>query len=155
MPATAYSENADNISSFMTDLYGLEVKASENAELKLSTIGAVATYTDDSDNVHGHIVLDLPAAAILGAALTQIPMGGVEDAISSGKLPDNIRENISEVLNIAVNLFPSHTTLRLVLQGVVFDAEAVEAAKDLPQVLSVDVSVQRYGDGGMFLSHPS
>jgi len=150
---TAAPESAASISSFLTDLYGLNVTATKNESLELATIGAVASYADGDGNAQGHIVFDLPAAAILGAALTQIPNGAVEDAVKAGKLPDNLRENVGEVLNIAVNLFVSHSELRLVLNEVLFDADAAAAAVDLPQVSSVDLKVQRYGDGGMFLSH--
>ena len=150
---TTTLETARSISTFMTDLYGLKVSATENAERKLEKTGAIASYVDDSGEVHGHIYCDFVATAILGAALTQIPKGAVEDAISSGTLPDNLKENIAEVFNISVNLFPSHTTLRLVLKEVLFEAEAEAVAKELTPSVSLDLDVNRYGTGGMFLSH--
>lgn len=149
---TTTLETANNISSFMTDLYGLKVKATENSDLQVNKLGAIATYVDDDGEIRGHIYCDFAGAAILGAALTQIPLGGVEDAIKNESLPANIRENISEVFNISVNLFPDHTSIRYVLKDVAFEADADAVAKDLTPSVRVDLDVTRYGKGSLFLS---
>jgi hypothetical protein len=45
-------------------------------------------------------VIDLPLAAYAGAALALIPRGGAEAAVEDQMLPDNLFENVSEILNV-------------------------------------------------------
>ena len=143
---------ADEAATFFTGLFGLKVTASVDPALELSNVGGLATYVDDAGEIRGRILCDLQGAAILGAALTQIPMGRVDDAVRSGEMPDNLQENLSEVLNIAVNLLPGHISQRLVLRDVNFQpAEAdLEAAKASASGLQLDV--QRYGECKLLVS---
>lgn len=133
----------EEIGTFLTDLYGLDIQASEDAGATCDPFGALATYADAEGKVRAQFLLDLPAAAALGAALTQVPAGAVEDAVKSGSLPDNLLDNLKEVFNIAVNVFPAHATERLVLKDVLTEAPA-----DLGETtwdLNVKLDVGRYG----------
>jgi len=136
---------AEEAGTFFTGLFGLKVTATVDDSVVISDVGGVATYTNDTGEVRGRILADLRGAAILGAALTQIPMGRVDDACKTGQLPDNLQENLSEVLNISVNLLPGHFSQRLVLKAVDFQPadDEIEAAKTAAIGLKLDV--QRYG----------
>ncbi len=65
----------------------------------------IAVYTEDSLEIRALLLLDLPLSAYLGAAIGLVPPGGAAAALEAGGLPDNIKENINEVLNIATSLF--------------------------------------------------
>ncbi|MFK7821649.1 MAG: hypothetical protein AB8G99_23255 [Planctomycetaceae bacterium] len=149
--ATATS-NCGEISEFLTNLYGLSVTASASAS-KPEGVGVSASYVDSEGTVKGHILCDVAGAAVLGAALTQIPMGAVEDAVSTGSLPENIQENVSEVLNIAVNLVPGQDSNRLVLSGVQFGSLA-DGVEGLTNDSVLELEVQRYDVKGLLqISH--
>ena len=138
--------NATEFGQFLTDLYGLQITATEDASLKCEKFGALATYVDGDGNEKGYILCDLQGAAILGAALTQIPMGAVEDSVSAGALTDNLKENVGEVLNIAVNIFPA--TSRLVLKDVSVDPASMIGHDE---AIGLSLKVQRYGDCRLFV----
>jgi hypothetical protein len=60
----------------------------------------VATYVDPQHRLATVAVMDLPLAAYAGAALALIPKCGAEAAVEDGLLPDNLFENVSEILNV-------------------------------------------------------
>lgn len=148
MTTDTQSVNAGEIAEFLTGLYGLEIKVEAEAGAVCETAGAMASYVDGEGVERGKILCDLPAAAILGAALTQVPMGAVEDAVASGTLPDNLSENVSEVFNIAVNLLPASQSARLVLKEVTTEFGEVPACDE---AVALKVDVQRYGSCKLFL----
>lgn len=65
----------------------------------------IAVYTEDSLEIRALLLLDMPLSAYLGAAIGLVPPGGAAAALEAGVLPDNIKDNIGEVLNIATSLF--------------------------------------------------
>lgn len=148
MPTTQ-SLDAKSITEFLTMLYGLNVSAKATGSVDASNVHAVATYSSDDGDVKGSIFCDLACAAKLGAALTQIPAGGVEDAIKEGALPDNILENLSEAFNILVNIFPDQASKRLALKEVICGKEAAEILNGRSSGESQDfeLDIQRYGTG--------
>jgi hypothetical protein len=143
---------AEESAEFFTGLFGLKTTASVDPSLELASVGCLATYTDDGGEVRGRIVCDLQGAAILGAALTQIPMGRVTDAVKSAELPDNLRENLSEVLNISVNMLPGHVDQRLVLRDVNFQPAEDELETAKASSTGVKLDVQRYGECRLLVS---
>ncbi|MEO1527534.1 MAG: hypothetical protein AAFX06_19065 [Planctomycetota bacterium] len=150
MTTTDKTIDIGELAEFLTDLYGLDITGKESTATACAAPGALATYVTDEGEVRGHILCDVRAAAVLGAALTQIPKGGVDDAISSGQLPDNLRENIYEVLNISVNVFPH--VKRLVLRDVEFDSANITPEDHCKDATAIDLSVARYGDCTIFVS---
>ena len=148
MTTISDSVNADEIAGFLTGLYGLQVSVAADPGASCDVPGGMASYVDAVGTEKGRILCDLSAAAILGAALTQVPMGVVEEAISAGELPDNLAENVREVLNIAVSLLPGSHHARLVLDTVTTEFADVPSC-DGAAALSVDV--QRYGSCKLFV----
>ena len=142
---------AEETASFLTNLYGLKVTAKEDSEVTDFSFGALGTYVNDDDEVKGKILCDLQGAAILGAALTQIPMGRVDDAVKSGSLPENLQDNLSEVFNISVNLLPGHHTHRLVLRETIFEAGSTDVDSIKSEGVGVVLEVQRYGQCVLYL----
>ena len=135
---------ADAVGQFLQDLFGFDVQAAD-APHEIESFGVSASYVNSEGKVMGHLVCDLEAAAKLGAALTQIPPGGVEDAIKSGALPDNLKENLHEVLNIAVNIMPVPPNQRLTLGEISYEAPT-DLAETLDESSGVELKLARYGD---------
>ena len=100
MPTTSLTTK-DQVVQLLSDLYGLDV-----SEIEPSTprIYSIAEYLNEESKAVGYIACDLETGCRLGAALTQIPAGRVEEAVKDGAMPDSIMENLHEVLNICVNL---------------------------------------------------
>ncbi|MFN8195726.1 MAG: hypothetical protein U0R80_19960 [Nocardioidaceae bacterium] len=65
----------------------------------------IAVYTDDSLIIKALVMIDLPLSAAIGAALGLMPASAALAVIEEGKVNDAIRENLAEVLNIALSLF--------------------------------------------------
>ena len=146
MTTQSPSEIAQSAAEFLTSLFGMDVTGEDKGDEACTAPGAVATYVDSEGAVRGQIACDLPAAAMLGAMLTQIPMGAVEDCVAAGSLTDSLTENLGEVMNIAVNLVPSDE--RLVLR----DVQYADSQAELATTAAVKLSVGRYGDGMIYIA---
>ena len=115
----------------------------------------ISTYTDMEGNLKFLIVCELSLANSFGAALTRIPPGGAEDATSEGVVPDNIGENLYEVMNISAAVFADFCHQRIIVEKVLKPgddigdlAEKVAAGVCL---LQVDYELEGYQSGKMSL----
>lgn len=82
-------------------LLGRDVAVGDGTPISLDAPRpVVATYIDPDHQLAFLAVMDLPLAAYAGAALALIPKGGAEAAVEDGVLPDNLFENVSEILNV-------------------------------------------------------
>lgn len=101
---------AKEVRDLLSDLLGKPVSIEPAAPLapgpkRPATIGV---YVDDSLRVAALIVFDLPLSAYAAAAIGLVPPKVSEDAVKTGVLPEVLRENLHEVLNIACGLFNSY-----------------------------------------------
>ncbi|MFN3191443.1 MAG: hypothetical protein ACE361_13050 [Aureliella sp.] len=153
MPSTISLPEQGETQSFLSDLAGQNIPTtSKDGSVD---VYAVAEYADQDGTVIGLIGCDLPAAARLGAILTRIPKGAVEDTIKTREFPDHIAENLGETLNIASNLFPSHNERRICLTRMLLDGEAsqyVEAA-NIDESVNFDVDIAGYGPGSIVIAN--
>jgi hypothetical protein len=138
----------EDISDFLSMLYGLTVTATQCDALAPASRYVVANYIDDQGTPVAAIAADIAAAAKLSAALTQIPAGGVEDTIKEGELSPVLQDNLSEVFNILVNLFPTDDGTRLSFADVSFDKNPVPAFEES---ISIAIDIQRYSKGNIEL----
>ena len=91
----------EQLTSILDGLFGCETIANQIDDPQpIADPHVVATYNDLEGQFRFAISCDLPLANSLGAALTMIPPGGVEDAVAEGQVPANIAENLREVLSI-------------------------------------------------------
>lgn len=106
----------------------------------------------DSDDLVGAAIFDIGLSVYASAALSMIPASGVSAVIASGRLPDNIAENLAEVYNIACNLLatPDGDFSRLSTHYIT----AKEVPADLAQLIKgskhkvhVGIDVEGYGGG--------
>jgi hypothetical protein len=157
MTATYQLPGGEVVAEFLGDLYGLTVTAADAATADVA-ISAVGVYVNEAGEVRGYVACDLPAAVKLGASLTQVPMGGVEDAIASGGVSENLAENLFEVLNISVNLFEGRDSARIVFDRLATDeAEVGPLTEQLKagDCVAYTLNIQRYGDGKIVIATPA
>lgn len=116
--ATAQHPPKSEVVDLMKGLFGLEVKATD---APASDNYSIAEFNDDTGAPAGYIACDLAGGCRMGAALTQVPAGRVDEAVAEGNLPDTLAENLDEIFNICVNLIApaagSHVTLKRVTHG--------------------------------------
>lgn len=143
------------IGTFLADIMGRPVEATEGpVDLGDSeTIWFTGVFIEDDGTVSGAYITDLAMASYAGASLAMIPKPVAEDAIKSGELPDSLRENVSEVANIASALLNSpvfpHLRMRDFVDGIPDDVGDLivkaNGRKDLT------LSVEDYGSGSLVL----
>lgn len=98
------------VRDLLTDLLDKPVTIGPAAPLAPSNKrpATIGVYVDDSLRVAALICFDLPLSAYAAAAIGLVPPRIAENAVATGVLPEVLRENLHEVLNIAVNLFNNH-----------------------------------------------
>lgn len=108
-------------------------------------------YACERDRMTAVVTLDLPLAAYLGCSLALLPPGIAESAIADGALPEDLSENVGEVLNVLTAVLNEHFGTRQRLYGSYPGAEApADAAaysKALGNRLDLQVTVPGYGTG--------
>lgn len=110
----------------------------------------VAAYRDNCGAIRRVLTCDLTFANTAGAALSAIPSGTANEAIRAGEVPENVFMNLSEVMNIAVNLFTESFGGRLELECVARQNELTpETLATLASAdrLKIDVVIPRYAAG--------
>jgi hypothetical protein len=153
MTTTTHLPLIDDCAKFLGDLLGAKVTATECSDLDTDSLVVFADYTDDNNATRHFFACDLSTAAILGAALTGVPPSLVTETIAEGTLPDNLEENLREVLNISVNLFPQSDQHRIVLEKMVNGPDAVKdytACEGTPE-MRMKIEVPRYGEGVLII----
>lgn len=141
----------DAVNKLFTMLFGQGTicKASQTP-LGPEACAVVACYRDNNGTTKRLLTCDLAFANSAGAALSMIPPAAANDATKAGHVPDNILANLSEVLNIAINLFTDSFGGRLELAGVSRlsdlppEAKSALTAKDRA---TVEVLIPRYAAG--------
>lgn len=117
--------------------------------LRPATFGV---YVDDRLQIRALVCLDVALSAYAGAAIGLVPPRQANEDIAAGELSPLIKENLGEVLNIAVTLFnvPGADHLRLHAVHAVGDPMPPDVlARSLTLGLRTDlaVTVGGYGDG--------
>lgn len=152
MTTTLQIPVAEEIGDFLSNLYGLQVSTKPASPLDVEKARAMADYVDDQGNVKAVVACDISGAAKLGAALTQIPVGGVEDSIDEDELSNSLSENLLEVFNIAVNVFRESHSHRLVVNQITLGSEAAKLtaeATSSAEATHYELDIERYGSGAI------
>jgi hypothetical protein len=142
------------VRSVIEGLIGRDVDLSDGLPVPPKTTNVVAAYVSDKLALQAVCVVDIEAAARLGGALALVPRGGVDDAIGERDLPQTLRDNCYEVLNVMASVFnvPGAPHVRLYEmygpnQGVPGDVAAIAGLAGTRMDISLKVS--GYGDGLM------
>lgn len=143
----------DEVAELLRDLVGKQMTAKKCA-VAPPVRGAwmVASYARDNGDVAGVVAMDMMLAAHVSAALTLIPGGVADDSARSGKLPDNLKENLHEVLNVCSRFFNAEGVPRAALAEVKPLPAPPKAAAVIAKpksTLHIDVAITGYKGGKM------
>ena len=146
---------AQEVRELVEGLLGRSVEAHparRGVDLKQNRENLVGTYVTDDGHVNALILVDLAAAARLGAALGLTPKSAADDAIKSGLLPVQLGDNVAEVLNVAASLFNAdgapHLRLLSVYGGdVPAPADVAQWAKMFAPRIDLELDITGYGTG--------
>jgi len=108
----------------------------------------VASYVNDANEVQRILVYELGLANSMGAAMSMIPSGVANDATKAGIVADNIQGNLSEVLNICVNLFTENGTDRLTFSNLKV-CTPKDPAPAVKQSVKYALDIPRYTGGSL------
>jgi len=150
--------SAELVSRNFSDLLGrtFVAKAAPAAIVpKATDKWAVARYGTPGEATWVYWLVDLQAAAGLGAALSLIPAGAAQSAAKDGKFSEVLLDNFREVMNVGSSILRP-VEGRVVLQDVLMSPQpsAAEMAKWLAGAkarLDVTTTLQGYEGGRMLL----
>lgn len=108
----------------------------------------VASYVDDANAVQRVLICDLALANAMGAAISMIPAGVANDATKAGVVAENIEGNLSEVLNICVNLFTENAPDRLTFSNLKI-CNPANPAPPVKQSVKYALNIPRYAGGSL------
>ena len=115
-------------------------------------IGTIAVFVDDSLVVRSVGLCDLPFSAYAGAAIGLLPADVATEAVAEKVVPQNVAENLYEILNIASALYnvDDHPHMRLYQVhhiGEPAPPEVQALGGVLGQRLDLTVRIAGYGEG--------
>jgi hypothetical protein len=112
MPAVVTMPSVQAIQELMSGLLGkrLGVKDGKAFAPGGTNPVVIGVYKRDDGAVAALVVMDIALAANAAAALVLIPPGVAGDSARSGKLAENLLENVKELLNVCGRLFVSPGT---------------------------------------------
>ena len=147
-----------DLESVLATLLGREVTARASQHAVGPEQAAVRWgYTFPDGRLAAAGMLDLPLAAGLATGFARLPTARLTDALHSGHLPDDLMENLAEVLNVLVSLYSSMSDQRMVLSSVLRAGEhPPEVQRVLEQQrarLDAAVRMHGYGEGLMSLAY--
>ena len=143
----------DEVAELLRDLVGKAMTAKKLAAAPpIRGAWMIATYARNDGDIAGVVATDMMLAAHVSAALTLIPGGVADDSARSGKLPDNLKENLHEVLNVCSRFFNAPGAPRAALSEVKPLPASPKAAAILakPQsTLHIEIAITGYKGGKM------
>jgi len=150
---------AKDVKDLLNSLVGREVEVYASGKMQEPTVGdgnLIGVYVDNRMALSGLVLLDVPLAAFLGAALGLVPVKLAQQAANHGGLPDNLLENASEVLNVMSALFNAEDAPHVRLQTVYEPGHPLPAdvARWVPAFVprcDLEIDVAGYGRGGFSL----
>ena len=105
--AAVASEEA-SLASVLSDLLGRDVATIESGPPQIERPGAVARYRSATEAGRMLFVAELEVVAAVGAALSRVPPGAVEDFIKERDVPETVEQNFYEVLNVLSKVVPGY-----------------------------------------------
>lgn len=100
--------SAKDVRELIEGLVGRDVDVTTGGDMIDPTAGdgaLVGVYVDRRLTLTALVLLDVPLAAYVGAALGLVPAAQAAAAAEAGDLSDNLVENAGEVLNVMASLF--------------------------------------------------
>lgn len=145
-----------SIEGFFSGLFGGDIIVKEMEDAKpIGDPRIVASYLAADESIHHFLVFDLSLANTVGASLSFFPPTLVTTSNEAGEVPENIQENLAEVMNISSNLVPHRASERITfgklwLPGEEFEEEH-KSVIDNPTSVH-EVKFERYPGGQMAIA---
>jgi hypothetical protein len=108
MSAQTPLPSAKEVRELIEGLIGRDVQVTTGGAMLDPNSGdgtLVGVYVDNRLALSAIVLLDLPLAAYIGAALGLVPVRVAADAVYESTLPAGLSENAGEVLNVMASLF--------------------------------------------------
>lgn len=142
------------IETFFCSLFGTDIMVKETDNSASDEQFVVAEYSEPNGQLRYLIAIDYALANGLGAALTVIPPAVAKESADQHIIPDNIRENLQEVLNVCTSLFSvgmngHHIAISGLHEKTSTPESIVEALKGAEDTESFHVDLPRYQAGTM------
>ena len=140
--------------NLVESLIGRDVDISDGVPVVNRTTNVVGVYVNDRLGLQAVCVIDIELAARFGGALGMVPRGGVEDAISERSLPEVLRANCYEVLNVIAAVFnvanaPHVRLYEMYGPNAAIPGDVAAVAGLAGSRMDVTMKVAGYGDGHM------
>ena len=111
----------------------------------------VAVYVDEEEAPGAVVLCDKSFAVYAGAALSMMHPEVAKEMVVETELPQNILDNLHEIMNICTGLIIGESTphLRLNSVGLVGDTDAVNRINDTVNRGDYQVEIPTYGAGAL------
>jgi two-component system chemotaxis response regulator CheY len=96
------------LAEMLEELLGRGVTTKPSTPPKLAVPGAIARYRGENEATRALLVAELEVAASMGAALSRIPRGVVEEEARAGELSEIVETNLYEVFNVLSKAVPGY-----------------------------------------------
>ncbi|MDM7830576.1 hypothetical protein [Cellulomonas edaphi] len=149
--------SAKEVRELIEGLIGRDVNvATGGAMVDPAAGGLTGVYVDRRLALVALVILDVPLAASIGAALGLVPVHVAAEAAELGQLPQALSENAGEVLNVMASLFnlegAPHVRLDRIYQpGEPLPADVATWVLAYVRRTDLDMEVAGYGSGGFSL----
>lgn len=157
MTTEAHLPKPTEIKELLSDMLGKDVEIQETKTRVSPKEAVVALYTTDDGQRIAACVCDMKLAASMSAALTLIPPRAALEAATTKKLSGELSSNLSEVLNIASQLFRQEDAKQRIIFNVMhvppdeLPSDVKSALTKPAQRFNADVTVQGYTSGRLSL----
>ena len=144
--------NTKHVTRILDGLFDCETFAKETDSASDREFDVVAMYSETNGDNKYAITCELEIANSLGAALTRIPAASAKEGAKAGIVPENIRPNLYEVLNICSSILADVDGGRVVLDEMFVpgDERYEEVKQEIASattITNINYEVDRYSEG--------
>ncbi len=157
-PAKSILPGKKAVADLLLSLLDMNVAVTDGDPVKIEpqTPSAVCTFVLDDGRPKACWISEFSLVVNIGAALAVIPPEVALEHIRKTELPDNIRENFQEVLNVSASLFNKPDSQHLSLGALTITPDTVpDAVQSMIASASgrsdMKIAIPGYGDGMMTL----
>jgi two-component system chemotaxis response regulator CheY len=104
----ALAPKQQSLAEMLEELLGRDVTTRPSTPPRLASAGAIGRYRGDNESTRALLIAELEVAASMGAALSCIPRGVVEEEAKAGRLSEIVETNLFEVFNVLSKAVPGY-----------------------------------------------
>lgn len=158
MSTTTATANAKAVAELLEQLLGGAVTVRPVEPKKLQEGNPLAIYRDGAGGLAAIAMCDIHFGCYAGAALSMVPADVANEKARSGQVPDNLLEDLGEVMNICKQVLAGGSSATR-LAGIERARRGMD--KELTAVLArpgrrcdFEVAVEQYGTGRLSVFYP-